>query len=102
MLEFFTSLPSKSDCQQIANALVKQKLAVCVSFWPVSSVYRWKGKVHKAGEWILCIKTSGKLGEKAEEKLRKLHPYALPMIIITKVKVDRSVAKWVSDSITKG
>lgn len=81
----------------MASILVKQKLAACVSFWPVSSVYRWKGKVRTVKEWMLCIKTSKKLGKKCETKLRELHPYALPMITVEKMKVDKRVEQWVNE-----
>lgn len=96
MLEICTTVSSKAEAQRTANALVKQKLGACVSFWPVFSVYRWKGKVHKAGEWVLCAKTSEKLGKKCEKKLRELHPYEMPVISVQRVKVDQNVEKWVT------
>lgn len=94
MLELSTTVSSKKQCQYIANIFVKQKLAVCVSFWPISSVYRWKGKVCEECEWMLVFKGREKSGKKLEKKLRELHPYELPVIAVQKLKVDKNFEKW--------
>ncbi|MDP3742269.1 MAG: divalent-cation tolerance protein CutA [Candidatus Micrarchaeota archaeon] len=102
MLELFTTVATKKQAQKIAAVFVTQKLAACVSYWQISSVYRWKGKICNTGEWTLCIKTSEKAGKKVEKKLRELHPYEMPVITMQKINVDKKVKKWVSDSTAKG
>ena len=101
MLEFFTTVSSKAVCQRIANVLVAEKLVACVSFWRVSSVYRWNGKVSKADEWMLCVKTSEKLGGQVEKRIKALHSYELPVVVVTRVKVARDVEKWVKQCTKK-
>ena len=101
MLEFFTTVSSKAVCQRIANSLMAEKLAVCVSFWKVSSVYRWNGKVCKIGEWMLCVKTSEKLGGQVGKRIKALHSYKLPVITVTPVKVGSDVEKWVEQCTKK-
>ncbi|MFH1247094.1 MAG: divalent-cation tolerance protein CutA [Candidatus Micrarchaeota archaeon] len=98
MLEIFTTVANQKQCKQIANALVKEKLTACVSFWKISSVYKWKGKVHAANEWMLLVKTSEKLGKKAEAKLREMHSYEMPVVVVSRVKTDKKVEKWLKQS----
>ena len=71
MLEICTAVATKSQAEKMAAALIENKFVACVSFWKVTSIYRWKDEVHKAGEWLLCAKTSEKLGKKAEKKLQR-------------------------------
>ena len=49
---------SQKDCSR----LVERKLAACVNLLPtaVESVYRWKGQIESAREFLLIVKTTRK------------------------------------------
>ena len=102
MLEVLTTVAKKADASKIANALVKEKLAVCVSFWKIDSVYRWNGKICRKNEWHLVLKTQDSFKKPVEIRLRELHPYELPVIVACSVKVDEKVEQWVKQSVRKG
>ena len=54
-----TTCPDSDTAQRIADALVEERLAACVNFLPgMHSTYRWKGKVERADEVLLLIKTT--------------------------------------------
>jgi periplasmic divalent cation tolerance protein len=73
---------SAEEAASIARALVERRLAACVNIVPgVRSVYRWKGAVEEAGEWLLIVKSSQALFERLEEELRKMHSYETPEIV---------------------
>lgn len=78
----FTHVPNKACAEHIAQTLVTEKLAACVNISsPVTSIYQWQGKVERAEEVCLTIKTSCKGYAACETKLRMLHPYELPEIV---------------------
>ena len=65
----------------IAGGLVKGKFAACVSVvGGVASTYRWKGKVEKAKEYLLIIKTRKNLVEDVEQFIKRNHTYTVPEI----------------------
>lgn len=73
---------SEEEAAHIARALVERRLAACVNIvFPVRSVYRWKGAVEDAQEWLLLIKTRRAVFERLEESLRALHSYEAPEIV---------------------
>ena len=48
---------------------------------PVTSTYRWEGRVTHAEEWLCLLKTSAPLYETVEQTIRSLHSYKLPGIL---------------------
>lgn len=76
-----TTCESRLDADKIANALVDARLAACVNILPLSSVYRWKGKVERAEELLLLIKTRRPLFDKLRALLERIHPYEVPEVI---------------------
>jgi periplasmic divalent cation tolerance protein len=81
----FVTAPDKKTANRIASELLKEKLAACVSAFPVFSRYRWKGKVESAREVQLFIKTSAPV-EKLKKRIFELHPYEVPEILAFEIK----------------
>ncbi len=79
------TVPDKKMQAKLTSALLEEKLAACVSAFPVSSRYRWKGKVERARELQLFIKTSAPI-EKLKRRIAELHPYKVPEILAFEVK----------------
>ena len=74
---------SADEAGRIARGLVEARAAACVNIVPqVRSVYRWKGSIEEASEWLLVIKTSRALFERASALLRHLHSYEVPEVVV--------------------
>ena len=59
----FCTFPDVEQARAIAEALVERRLAACVNLLPgVESIYRWEGKVERAGEVLAVIKTTLRSG----------------------------------------
>lgn len=83
----FTSLPDRASAEKLADALVGQRLAACVTILaPGLSVYRWKGEVQRDEECPVLIKTSAERYPALEAAIRANHPYELPEIIAVPVE----------------
>ncbi len=73
---------SAEEAAKLAHALVEQRLAACVNIVPgVRSVYRWKGAVEEASEWLLVVKTTRGLFERVRDAIAGLHSYELPEVV---------------------
>lgn len=78
----FCSCPDAATASRIAQALVGERLAACVSVLPgVRSVYRWQGNVERADEVQLLIKTGADRMPALAERIVALHPYELPEVV---------------------
>ncbi len=82
ILLVLTNLPDQAGAERVATALVEQGLVACVNILaPCQSVYRWEGKVERATEVPVLIKTRAIHYPEVELAIRQLHPYQVPEII---------------------
>jgi periplasmic divalent cation tolerance protein len=81
-LQVFTTVDDRDVAERIANALISRRLAACVQIMgPVTSVYRWQGKVETSPEWLCIIKTQQSRYPTVEAAIRELHTYQVPEIV---------------------
>jgi periplasmic divalent cation tolerance protein len=77
---------SEASATVLARHLVEKRLAACVNIIPgVRSVYRWKGQIEDAGEWILLIKSSRALFDALRAEVTKMHSYEVPEVIALQI-----------------
>jgi len=82
----FSACDSEEQASQIARALVEQRLAACVNIVPgARSIYRWKGQIEDAAEWLLIIKSRRDLMEKLRAAIGNIHSYEVPELLAVPV-----------------
>ena len=99
-----SACPDQATARRIADALVAERLAACVNLLPgVQSVYRWQGKVERAGEVLILVKTTQDGFATLRDRLIALHPYELPELIAVEI-VDGSPAylDWIAAECAHG
>jgi periplasmic divalent cation tolerance protein len=79
----YSTTDTIDTAKSIARSLVKERLVACVHIIPkIESIYRWQGKIEEADECVLIAKTSERNVNKVMQKIRSLHPYEVPEIIV--------------------
>jgi periplasmic divalent cation tolerance protein len=94
------SCANKREAEQIAARLVADGAAACVNIIDrVTSVYRWKGKIEKASEVLLIIKTRSELTDRVEGTIRGFSSYDCPEVVVIPI-VDGSAdyLSWIDDA----
>jgi len=85
MILIITSCSSREEAERIATALVEASLAACVQIYPATSFYRWEGRINRSEEHVLHIKTRSAHANLVETKVRELHSYELPELLMMPV-----------------
>ena len=79
----YTTVGNIQDARKIAQTLVEEQLVACVNIIPsVESVYSWEGKIENDEELVLIAKTTDDNVKKTIQRIKKLHSYELPDIIV--------------------
>lgn len=94
------TVSSKKEAQKLASCLLQEKLAACVNVIDgVESHFRWQGKIDKARETLLMIKTKKPLFNKLQERVKSLHSYEVPEIIALPIIAGyKKYLDWIDDS----
>jgi periplasmic divalent cation tolerance protein len=90
---------SQAEADSLAELLVSQHLAACVQVIPISSTYRWQGKLHKEAEFLLLVKTRAALYAQVEAAILANHSYELPEVLQIPVTagLDRYLS-WIDEN----
>jgi periplasmic divalent cation tolerance protein len=96
-----TTVPDVEVGQIIAERLIADRLAACVTLSAASqSVYWWQGKVSQEPEHILFIKTQRAHYPRLEEKILQIHPYEMPEIIALPILTgNKKYLKWIDSEV---
>ncbi len=92
--------PDPESADQIANDLVSEKLAACVTQIPgVRSFYVWDGEAQVDEEIQLVIKTTSSKLATVEERIKALHSYEVPeLVALPACGGSQSYLDWVRKS----
>ena len=95
------SCPTKRHATRLAEALVTQRVAACVNIVPhVDSRFWWHGKLDRAQESLLLIKTTARHFERLRKAVLALHPYDVPEVIALPIRRGhRPYLQWVRKSL---
>ena len=73
---------NKVEAEKIAQTLLKERLIACANILnPVTSFFFWSGKIDKAEECLMVMKSRRDLFAELAECLKGLHSYELPEVL---------------------
>lgn len=92
-----TTVDSREKAVELVRSAVDARLAACGQvLGPVGSVYRWKGRIEEADEWLCLFKTRAGLVERLERFLLERHPYEVPEIVALAVeRTSEAYGDWI-------
>jgi periplasmic divalent cation tolerance protein len=96
-----TTLPDRAAADDLATRVVEERLAACAQvLGPLSSTFRWQGRVDVASEWYCYLKTTTERLPALQARIRELHPYDVPEIIAVPIlQGDAEYLEWIHESV---
>ena len=95
----YTTWPSIVEAERAGRAIVEKRLAACVNILPgMVSHYWWQGKIERAEEAVMIVKTRASLAEAVRAAVKEMHSYDTPAIMVLPVEsVDADYYRWIVD-----
>jgi periplasmic divalent cation tolerance protein len=102
-IQVLTTTQKQADAEKIAAALIERRLAGCVQIiGPITSTYRWKGRVEITKEWLCVIKSAKNLYRDLEQTIHEIHPYEIPEIVAMPILAgSKDYLKWLGRELKK-
>lgn len=96
-----TSCDREDICRQIAETVLKKKLAACVQVsGPVKSSYWWENEIAEDDEYLVSMKTEKRLFGELSKLIRSIHSYDVPELIATQIiDIDEPYARWLKEAL---
>ena len=93
----YTTWPSIVEAERAGRHIVERRLAACVNILPgMISHYWWEGKIERAEEAVMIVKTRASLAEQVSAAVKELHSYQTPAIMVLPVEnVDPDYHAWI-------
>jgi periplasmic divalent cation tolerance protein len=95
---------SLTEARAIAKRAVMGRLVACVTILPgpVESLYRWKGKLEKAREYLLLMKTTAGRLKELEVEVKRVHSYDVPEFVALRVtEGSKEYLRWLGQSVVR-
>jgi periplasmic divalent cation tolerance protein len=97
-----TTCQNHDEAEALAKVVLNARLAACVHWNEIQSMYWWNGKMIKSPEVRLMLKTRQNLVEKLMTAVKLNHSYKVPQVIaIPIIAGSKDYLDWV-DSETQG
>ena len=93
----YTTWPSIVEAETAGRKIVERRLAACVNILPgMISHYWWEGKIERAEEAVMMVKTRASLAEPVRAAVKELHSYTTPAIMVLPVEsLDPDYHQWI-------
>ena len=78
----FVTAKDKAEAENLSQSLLKERLIACANIVsPVTSFFFWLGKIDRAEECLIVMKSRIDLFEDIVEKVKGLHSYEVPEVL---------------------
>jgi periplasmic divalent cation tolerance protein len=95
----YITAPTKKEAKKIVEVLVSEKLAACGNIFKIDSIYWGEGKIERAGEYGIFVKTKKSLVDKIIKRTKEIHSYSVPCVISFDIeKGNKDFLNWIEKS----
>ena len=99
VLIVITTVSNENIAKNIANLLIKKKLAACISLKNIFSIYKWEGDIEETKEVEITIKSKLELKDDLIIFLKEMTTYEVPQIIFKPFYSESDYHDWLTNSI---
>lgn len=97
----YATFPDAEEAAAISRTVVEEGLAACANILgPITSIYRWQGRLEDTQEVAALFKTRSDTAEALIGRLAALHSYDVPAAVVWPIAAGLpAYVKWVCSEV---
>lgn len=101
MVFIYTTCANDEEARLLGKMIIDRKMGACVDYWPIDSMYNWKGELKQVKQTMLMITTLESKLEEVNELISQHHSYSTPLIAGIDIRrVNRAYKEWMRGKIS--
>ncbi|BCW94820.1 MAG: divalent cation tolerance protein CutA [Fimbriimonadales bacterium] len=93
---YYLTFSQPDQAQAVAHDLLREKVAVCTNWFPITCAYLWEGAVQQESETVLIVKARAGVREQIEAIARRHIDYTHFVGEIPLASVNADFAGWLT------
>jgi periplasmic divalent cation tolerance protein len=97
----YVTCKDTEEARMVGREITANRLAACVNIFPaMESIYEWESRIETTSETVMIVKTSQQMVDQCADRIRKLHSYKTPCVLIIPVEnSDDSFVRWMQGQL---
>ena len=96
---YYITLNTSEEARQVGQALLEQRLAVCINWFPITCAYRWEGEMVEEPEVVLIAKTQSGYRDAIEQVIRQHVTYTNFIAELSPTLVNHGFLDWLNTEV---
>lgn len=90
-----SNFASPESARSVVRILMQEQIIACANiFQPHFAIYPWNEQIQEQDETAVLFKAAWENKDRLLKRLREIHPYELPGIILIDADVNKDYADW--------
>ena len=96
-----TTFPKEELAADAVRTLVREQLVACGTLIRgARSIYVWHGNLEDSDEIVVIFKTTSEAAPGAAARLKELHPYEVPeILVLTTDCANAAYGRWIDENV---
>lgn len=91
---YYLTFSTLEEAQRVAYDLLREKIAVCTNWFPITCAYLWEGAIQQEAEIVLIVKARAGNRERIEQVVRRHIAYTQFIGELPLASVNEEFADW--------
>jgi len=93
---YYLTFSRPEEAQAVAYDLLRERIAVCTNWFPITCAYLWEGAVQQEAETVLIVKARAGMRESIEAVARRHIDYTHFVGELRLASVNADFAQWLT------
>jgi len=93
---YYLTFSQPDEAQAVAYDLLRERIAVCANWFPITCAYLWEGAVQQESETVLIVKARAGMRESIEAVARRHIDYTHLVGAIPLASANPDFAPWLA------